>query len=231
MILILEEENKMLNRMKKVLAVTLAATTILGTSLTAFAASDAGSAAGSAAATSSTGGSGSSSSTGSTSETQAPKEGVSAVAGAKSTTAGINYATAVSGSAILTPAADIAAAFQLAANEKPFVKFYNFDAKKSNLAKAVVDAVASYFGYKVGPVVNVEIGKMTGKAYSLLPETGAIALAFGIPGNFAKQGTQFAIIKVAVSGVQILPDLDTNPNTITVATTGGQAVYAIVAVK
>ncbi len=204
----------MLNRMKKVLAVTLAATTILGTSLTAF------------AATTQAASSGSSSSS---TETAAPVVGTSVVAGVKSTTAGINYATAVTGSAVTTPAANISAAFGLAANEKPFTKFYNFDAKKSTAAKAVVDAVVALIpGATLGPIVNVELGKMTGGKYSLLPETGAVAVSFGLPGAFAKGANNVAVIKVTTTGVVILPDLDTNPNTVTVATTGGAGVFAII---
>ncbi len=217
----------MLNRMKKVLAVTLAATTILGTSLTAFAATAAGSAAGSAVATTKTSSGSGSSSSGSTETT--PTEGSSVVAGVKSTVAGINYATVVSGSAVTTPANAISAAFGLAANEKPFAKFYNFDAKKSTAAKAVIDAVVAFIpGAVLGPVVNVELGKMTSGKYSLLPETGAVALAFGVPAGFAKGAGNMAIIKVTTTGVAILPDLDTNANTITVATTGGAGVYAII---
>ena len=200
----------MLNRMKKVLAVTLAATTILGTSLTAFAATTVAA-------------------SGSSSSDPAPVVASSTVAGVKSTTAGINYATAVAGSAVTTPAANISAAFGLAANEKPFTKFYNFDAKKSTAAKAVIDAVVSLIpGAKLGPVVNVELGKMTGKTYSLLPETGVVRLAFGLPGGFAKDAKNVAVIKVTTTGIAILPDLDTNPYTVTFDTTGGAGAYAII---
>ena len=196
-------------KMKKVLAVTLAATTILGTSLTAFATTE--------AATSS-------------SEETAEEAVVasSTVAGVASTTPGINFATAVTGSAVTTPAANIAAAYNLGANEKAFSKFYNFDAKKSTAAKAVIDAVAAATGVTVGPIVNVELGKMTGGQYSLLPEGAPITLAFGVPASFAKGAANLAVIKVTTTGVAILPDLDTNPNTVTFNTTGGQAVYAIV---
>ncbi len=204
----------MLNRMKKVLAVTLAATTILGTSLTAFATTVAAS---------------SSSSSSSSSESSTPVVASSTVAGVKSTTAGINYATAVAGSAVTTPAANIAAAFGLAANEKAFTKFYNFDAKKSTAAKAVIDAVVALIpGAKLGPIVNVELGKMTSGKYSLLPETGVVTLAFGLPGGFAKDAKNVAVIKVTTTGVYILPDLDTNPNTVTFNTTGGAGAYAII---
>lgn len=200
----------MLNRMKKVLAVTLAATTILGTSLTAFAATT-------VAASSSS------------SESSTPVVASSTVAGVKSTTAGINYATAVAGSAVTTPAANISAAFGLAANEKPFTKFYNFDAKKSTAAKAVIDAVVSLIpGAKLGPVVNVELGKMTSGKYSLLPETGVVRLAFALPGGFAKDAKNVAVIKVTTTGIAILPDLDTNPYTVTFDTTGGAGAYAII---
>lgn len=201
-------------KMKKVLAVTLAATTILGTSLTAF------------AATTQAASSSSSTST----EASAPTVGSNVVAGAKSTVAGTNLATVVTGTAVTTPADALVAGLGLAANEKAYAKISNFDAKKSKAAKAVVDAVvAAIPNAKLGPVVNFELGKTVGGKYTALAEnTGAVAVSFGVPAGFAKGAKNMAVIKVTTTGVAILPDLDSNANTVTVATTAGPGVHAII---
>ncbi len=202
----------MLNRMKKVLAVTLAATTILGTSLTAFATTQAAS---------------SSSSSSSTAET--PAVASSTVGGVKSTTRGVNYATAVTGSAVTTPAATISAAFGLANNEAPFTKFYNFDAKKSKDANKVInDVVAAIPGAVRGPSVNMEFGKMAGGKYSLLPATGVITVGFGLPAAFAKDAKNVAVISVSELGLALLPDLDVNPYTVTVNAPSGKSVGTVI---
>lgn len=200
---------------KKVIASALAATMVLGISLTAFATTEAA-----------------------TASNDAPYEGETVVeaveapqvvAGIKSTISGINYATAVNGAAIETAAANIAAGYGLTGNEKPFAKFYNFDAKKSTAAASVVNAVAASIGATVGPIVNVELGKMSGGKYSLLSQEGApITMAFGIPARFATAGATYAVIRVTSTSVEVLQDLDTNPNTVTFNTTGGRGVYAIV---
>ncbi|MCR5399334.1 MAG: hypothetical protein K6E68_07335 [Lachnospiraceae bacterium] len=200
----------MLNRMKKVLAVTLAATTILGTSLTAFATTQAAS-----------------SSSSSTAET--PAVASSTVGGVKSTTRGVNYATAVTGSAVTTPAATISAAFGLAANEAPFTKFYNFDPKKSKDANKVInDVVALIPGAVRGPSVNMEFGKMAGGKYSLLPATGAVTVSFGLPAAFSKNAKNVAVISVSELGLALLPDLDVNPYTVTVNAPSGKSVGTII---
>lgn len=154
----------------------------------------------------------------------------SSVAGAKTTTAGVYLATSVNGSAITTSIASIAEGYGLSNGEKPYAKFSNLDVKKSPLAKQAIDFAAASQGAEVGPMVNIELGKMTGGKYSLLPSDGAeIRIALGIPKNFAKEGATFAMVCVRAGGVvSILEDIDENPNTITFATTGGAGTYAII---
>lgn len=154
----------------------------------------------------------------------------SSVAGVKTTCAGIYLATKVDGSIIVTAADTIAAGYGLTNGEKPFVKFYNFDSKKSTAAAAAIENAAASIGAEVGPIVNLEIGKMSNGKYSLLPMNGpAITAKLGIPGNFKKAGKTYAIIAVRPGGaVSVIADTDDNANTITFATTGGQGAYAIV---
>ena len=154
----------------------------------------------------------------------------SAVAGVKSSVTGVYLATSVSGSVVSTSVAAIAEGYGLTGSEKPYAKFTNLDAKKSPLAKAAIDAAAASQGAVVGPMLNVELGKMAGGKYSLLPSDGAaIRLSFGIPTNFAQADKTYAVVVVRAGGVvSVLADVDTNPNTVTFDTTGGAGAYAII---
>ena len=98
------------------------------------------------------------------------------------------------------------------------------------LAAAALNSVAQSVGATVGPYVNVELGKMAGGKFSLLPSDGAeIAISFGIPASFAQAGKTYAVACVRPGGaVSILKDTDDNPNTVTFNTTGGQGAYAII---
>lgn len=154
----------------------------------------------------------------------------SSVAGVKTSLAGVYLATNVNGTAIATSMETIAASYALAAGERPYVRIYNFEGKKSPAAQAVIDAAAAALGATVGPVVNFELGKMAGGKFTLLPSDGAaIAVKFGIPKSFAQADKTFAVICVRPGGaVAVLQDMDTDPNTVTFATTAGQGAYAIV---
>ncbi|MDD6812330.1 MAG: hypothetical protein PUD93_10760 [Lachnospiraceae bacterium] len=154
----------------------------------------------------------------------------SSVAGVKTSVAGVYMATSVNGTAITTGLADIASSYGLAAGEKPYARIYNMDTKKSPLAAAAIDQAAAAKGAVVGPYVNVELGKLSSGKFSLLASEGApITLKFGIPKSFAQDGKTFAVVCVRPGGaVSILEDTDTNPNTVTFNTTGGQGAYAII---
>ncbi len=187
---------------KRVLAVILAATTILGASLTAFAATE-------------------------TPSAPEPTYATNAVAGKASTAPGTNIATVINGAAVTTPKDALTANLGLAANEKAYTKVSNFDAKKSTAVKAILDGFTAATGVKVGPAVNFEVGKMAGGKYTKL-ENGAVSASFAVAPSFAK-GKTLSALKVSSAGVALLPDTDSNPNTITVNTTAEQQVLAIIA--
>ncbi len=152
------------------------------------------------------------------------------VAGTKSTVQGVYIATSVNGTAITSSLAGIAGSYGLTAGEVPYARFSNMDVKKSSLAKAVIDNAAAAIGATVGPCINIEIGKKAGGQFSLLSQEGEkISVKVGIPKSFAQDGKTYAVICVRPGGaVSVLQDTDTNPNTITFDTTGGQGAYAIV---
>ncbi len=155
---------------------------------------------------------------------------INTVAGVKSTVQGVYIATSVNGTAITSSLAGIASSYGLAAGEVPYARFYNMDAKKSVLAKAVIDNAAAALGATVGPCINIEIGKKAGGQFTLLSQDGEnITIKVGIPKSFAQDGKTFAMICVRPGGaVTVLQDTDSDPNTITFDTTGGQGAYAIV---
>ena len=154
----------------------------------------------------------------------------STVAGVRTSTAGIYLATSVNGTAVVSGVDAIAAGYGLTGSERPYGKFSNLDPKKSPLAKAAIDLAAASQGATVGPMINIELGKMAAGKYSLLPSDGpAISIALGLPKNFVKPDATYAMVCVRAGGVvTILPDVDDNPNTITFDTTGGAGAYAII---
>lgn len=154
----------------------------------------------------------------------------SSVAGVKTTLPGVYLATSVNGCAVTSGLSSISDSYGLTAGEKPYARFYNLEAKRSPLAKAAIDNAAASLNAEVGPYVNIELGKMAGGKYSLLPSDGAeIQVKLGVPKAFAQDGKTYAMICVRPGGaVSVLKDIDTDPNTITFNTTGGQGAYAMI---
>ncbi len=154
----------------------------------------------------------------------------STVAGVVTTTKGAYLATSVDGAAVTTSTEEIASGYGLSAGETPYVKLTNADPKKSHLAKAAIDLAAASQEAEVGPMLNLELGKMSGGKYSLLSSDGAdVRITFGIPKDFAQADKTFAVVCVRAGGVvSILNDVDDNPDTVTFDTKGGAGTYAII---
>ena len=154
----------------------------------------------------------------------------SKVAGVTTSVSGVYLLEKVAGGAVTTDMASISQSYGLASGEKLYAKMMDMDVKKSNLAKACIDAAAAAAGAEVGPCVNIELGKMAAGQYSVLPAEGAaIRIALGIPATFAQDGKTFAMVRVREGGViDILKDVDADPNTITFDTTAGAGAYAII---
>lgn len=232
---------------KRIMTVALAGTLMFGSSVSVFAYGDAyGDSYGAPSSSSSSSSSSSKSDekkvieiiTASI-ESDGESTGVSSIAelpnlnvagGAKSAIDGVYIATNVNGTAIVTGLDTIASGYGLAAGEKAYARIYNMDSKKSYLAQAVIDSAAASLGAVVGPAINIEIGKLSGGKFSLLPSDGpAITIKVGIPKSFAQDGKTFAVVAVRPGGaVSILADTDADPNTVTFSTTAGQGAYALI---
>lgn len=154
----------------------------------------------------------------------------SVVGGVQSAAEGVYMATHVNGTIVVTDKTTIAQNYSLANNEKPYAKFYDFDGKKSLLAKQTIDSAAASQKAVVGPILNIELGKMANGKYSLLPADGSsIRLSIGIPGSFLEADKTYGVVCVRAGGsYTILKDLDRVADTITFETTGGAGVYALI---
>lgn len=217
---------------KKLFAVALSATMIMGMTLTAAASSGS---AGSAGTSSSAGESTGSNST----ESSAPVEETakSYSANAVINVAGTNVKTTIGGSysvktlqgaAVITPASELRAKLDLKASQTPHIIAFDTDVKKSRLAMNCVSTAAEALGGKVVTAINVTLGaKENGKLVSL--SDGSVGMAVGLPKN-ADTSKTYAVICVQPGGViTVLKDQDNSPATVTFEVKAGLATYGIVA--
>lgn len=201
---------------KKSLATVLAACLVIGSTMTVCAApssSQASASSGGAAAV----------------VTTTPSlmiNGVKAV----STVKGLYAAKSVQGAVVLTPLAELKAAYGLGADQAPYLIMMDTDTKKSHLAMDSLNAAAVALGATMGPVVNINLGAMTAGKFAPLSADGAdVAFTVGLPTNFVQADANYAVICVRQGGaVSVLYDTDTDPNTVTFNMKGGLGCYAIV---
>ena len=147
-----------------------------------------------------------------------------------STVKGAYMSKTIPGTVVATDKATLAAGYGLAPGEQPYVRVYDISEAKSPAAMTSITAAAGAVGGTVVATVNVELGKLAGGKFSLLEQGGApITMALGIPKNAVKPGYAYAMICVRPGGViEVLPDLDADPNTVTFSTTGGLGAYAMI---
>lgn len=230
------------NKIKRLLAATLAATLMMATTLTAAAASGnpapSGGSSGDEKEETSTetvvvveenNGGGS---------TSAPAPSVPVVSSnAKMTVAGTAVRTTVAGAydvktvqgaAVTTPAADIKANLGLAANQAPYIMAFDTNPKKSALAMECVNAAATALKGTTVATLNVDLyAKENGKLIRL--SKGSVGMVVGLPKN-ADTSKTYSIVCVQPGGVvTILEDQDASPATVTFEVKAGLGTYGIVA--
>ncbi len=147
-----------------------------------------------------------------------------------STVKGLYAAKSVQGAVVLTPLAELKAAYGLDANQTPYLIMMDTDAKKSHLAMDSLNAAAAALGATMGPVVNINLGAMTAGKFAPLSADGTdVAFTIGLPTNFVQADANYAVICVRQGGaVSVLYDCDTDPNTVTFNMKGGLGCYAVV---
>lgn len=202
---------------KKSLATVLAACLVIGSTMTVCAAPS------SSQASASSGGSGAAV------VTTTPNlmiNGVKAV----STVKGIYAAKSVQGAVVLTPLAELKAAYGLNAGQTPYIVMMDTDAKKSHRAMDSLNAAAAALGATMGPVVNINLGAMTAGKFAPLSADGAdVAFTIGLPKNFVQADANYAVVCVRAGGAtSVAYDCDTDPNTVTFNMKGGLGCYAVV---
>ena len=211
---------------KKLLAVALATTTVMAMSFSAYASS--------CSNVSSSNNCAVKSEAAATTTESAPAAAevvvvptTSVAGGVRTSTPGVYMASV--GTAVTTPVADIAAGYGLGAGEKAFTKVWDLKAKTSPAAASAIAAIAGTQNAVVGPMINLELGKMAGGKYSLLSETGApIAFAIALPASFNDAAANYAVICVRPGGsFTILPAVYMN-GSVVFATTGGKGAYAVI---
>ena len=204
-------------KIKKILAALLAATMVMATGLTAFAAS--GSASESATTTASE-----------DAKYVATANETVKITGSsvKTTVAGCYAAKTVQGVAVTTPAADLTAKLGLTSGQKPYVTVYDTDAKKSSKAMESLNAAAQAVDGSVVSTLNFDLfAKQGGKKVVL--SNGSVQVTVGLP-KTADTTKTYVVIRVVPGGeVTVLDNLSVNPNAVTFEVAAGQGTYAIVA--
>ena len=202
--------------LKRVLAVTLAASLMVAPALTAGATTN------SSAPSSSDGGS-----------TPAPTvtyetTGKVSVAGANITSdvAGVYSVKTLAGVALRESAATIKSEAGLAANESVFVKAFDISAAKAPKAYDSANSVIAAIGGTLKGAVNIDLGKLTnGKGFTTLSGL-SVPATFGVKN--VTPGKKLVVVHVLPGGAtEVLEDLDENPNTVTVNVTGFGAYFIV----
>lgn len=225
-------------KIKKMLAITLAATMIMASAMTVCAADGSGGSGGSG---------GDSTSTTTSSESSSKSQGddntpvikladvmpantIMTISGTKvvSTIAGAYSAKSVDGIAVITPIEQIKANLGLKPGQTPYIMIFDTDVKKSNLAMDSLNAAAEALGGKIVTSLNIDLGaKQNGKFITL--SDGTVNVVVGLPKTAIDPAKTYSVVCVRPEGeISILEDQDTNPNTIMFAVNAGLGSYAII---
>lgn len=152
------------------------------------------------------------------------------IAGFESKIPGVYQANSVEGCAVITEAEEIKRNYGLTAEEEAYARFLDLDESKYPVSSQMLSLAADSQGAAVCARLKLELGKMAGGDYSLLPSGGAaIRIVLGIPSGFLDEGRIYAVACVRKDGtVTILTDQDETPGTITIDVAGGAGTYAII---
>lgn len=153
----------------------------------------------------------------------------SEVAGIKTSISGVYMFEKGIALATLTGASDVAARYALPNGARAFIKAYDMDVKRSNLAKACMDSAAAAYGATAFGYLNFELGMMQNGKYSLLAGGQGVDVALSIPANVFVAGGNYGVICVQEGGIiTILKDTTPDNNVITVTLPAGRCALALV---
>ncbi len=136
--------------------------------------------------------------------------------------------SSIAGAVPRQSAATLKSGLGLASNEQAWVKAFVADAKTSPAAIASLNGAAAASGATLLGALNIDFGKMSAsKGFSSLSADASVPMTFGVKNA---NGRTLEVAKVVPGGATtILPDTDDNPNTVTVAISGGRAAYGVIA--
>lgn len=223
-------------KIKRMMAVVLAATMTMSTALTVCAADGSGGSGGSG------GTSGVESSTvtttSSSDDSETPSVDVTKILSANTvvtiggknvvtTVAGAYLAEKVSGVAVITPAAELAGKLNLAVGQKPYIMVYDFNQKKSYLAMDSINGAAKALGADFITAINVNLGAMQNGKFTALTD-GSVEVVVGLPKTAVDSTKSYFVACVQPGGaVTLYEDSDDNPQTLTFEVKAGLGAYAI----
>ncbi|MBQ9990403.1 MAG: hypothetical protein IJP31_05605 [Lachnospiraceae bacterium] len=151
------------------------------------------------------------------------------VGGIKSSINGVFLLEKGIGVATVADSAAIAASYSLPNGARAYVKAYDMDVKRSNLAKACMDAAAAAYGAEAFGYINFELGMMQGGKYSLLSGGNGVDAVLSIPGKNLVAGANYGVICVQEGGViTILRDATPGDGVISVTLPAGRCALALV---
>lgn len=226
------------NKIKRLLAATLAATLMMATTLTAAASGNSGGSSGSSddekkeetvvVVEENNGGGYSAPAAPSVPVVSSNAKMTVAGTAVTTTVAGAYDVKTVQGAAVTTPAADIRANLGLAAGQTPYIMAFDTNPKKSQLAVACVNAAAEALKGTTVATLNVDLyAKQNGKLITL--SKGGVGMVVGLPKN-ADTSKKYSIVCVQPGGVvTIFEDQDASPATVTFEVKAGLGTYGIVA--
>ena len=227
-------------KIKRMMAVVLAAAMAMSTALTVCAADGSGGSGGSGG----TSGAGCSTVTSSTSsstsndDSAAPSVDITKILSANTvitvggknvvtTVAGAYLAEKVNGVAGITPAPELAGTLNLAVGQKAYIMAYDFEQKKSHLAMDSINGAAKALGANFITAINVNLGAMQNGKFVTLTD-GSVEVVVGLPKTAIDSTKTYYVACVQPGGVVTLyEDLDEDLQTLTFEVKAGLGAYAI----
>lgn len=164
-----------------------------------------------------------------TSSSKATSTVITAGGAVTSTIGGSYTATVVNGTAVITPRAEVNGAFGLTSGETATAVVC--DSRAGEAARKSLTDAAAALGVGMGPMFDFTAMATGTKGSRTIGTLGAnITLIAGIPVSMRGEGFEYAMIRVIPGGqIDVLMDMDTNPDTITFQT-NASGVYMLVAV-
>ena len=133
----------------------------------------------------------------------------------------------ISGMAVTESPAQIKQEAGLAANETPYVAAYTVDRKKSAAVYASFDAAAASVGGTTLGGINVDLGKLTGGKFTQLPAGVSVPFTMGIK-NYNPNLTYYVVKVLPGGATELIPCTVTNGR-LSFNITGGLAGYGLIA--